>query len=220
MTHELNRAYVIHALQRLKRSNVKMFGSDAHQFLLKPCLSLREISEFESNHEIVLPEDYRKFISGVGNGGAGPAYGFFPLGCMDAAIGEGFRAWRENDGLMGDLSEAFAFNAPWNDLSGMPAWNGGESENESYEKARDEFDRRYWSSTLMNGAIPVCHLGCALRVWLAVSGAEAGNLWYDYRADYRGLLPVALKGGSRATFTSWYSEWLEENLALLGPAKV
>lgn len=215
MTNKLDPVYVIESLHRLKLSNVDVFGSNAHGFLLNARLSLRELSEFESNHQVVLPDGYRTFISKVGNGGAGPAYGFFPLGYMDAAVGEGLQAWYENGDFVGDLSETFQFSEQWNDLAGMPDWNKDQVENKSYETAQEEFDQRYWSSALMNGGIPLCHLGCALRIWLVVSGAEAGNLWYDYRADYRGLLPVTLKNGSRATFASWYSEWLEESLFLL-----
>ncbi|HET9364506.1 MAG TPA: SMI1/KNR4 family protein [Candidatus Angelobacter sp.] len=215
MTNELDCVDVIHALQRLKRSKVKVFGSDAHHFMLNPKLSLQKISEFENLHQAHLPDDYRRFISELGNGGAGPGYGFFTLGYMDAAVGGGLQAWRENDGLVGDLSEPFPFIMPWNDLSGMPQSNRDEAQSEHYEQALEKFDQRYWSSALVNGAIPICHLGCALRIWLVLSGTEAGNLWYDYRADHRGLLPVTLKNSSRATFTSWYYEWLEESLLLL-----
>jgi hypothetical protein len=97
----------------------------------------------------------------------------------------------------------------------MPKWDRDENTHNAYDEAMDKFEKRYWSSSLMNGAIPICHEGCALRIWLVVAGEEAGDLWHDRRADYRGLSPVTLKNGSRATFSSWYSEWLEDCLALL-----
>jgi hypothetical protein len=62
----------------------------------------------------------------------------------------------------------------------------------------------------MNGALPICHMGCALRVWLVVSGDEAGRLWYDHRAEYTGIAPGVMKDGTRATFGAWYMEWLNE----------
>jgi hypothetical protein len=64
----------------------------------------------------------------------------------------------------------------------------------------------------MNGAIPICHEGCALRIWLVVSGSQAGYLWRDSRADYAGLTPLCLRNGTGATFSSWYNEWLEAAL--------
>ena len=66
----------------------------------------------------------------------------------------------------------------------------------------------------MNGAMPICHKGRALRVWLVITGPESGQLWEDGRADYTGLFPLLLKDGSRATFSSWYGEWLVDALQM------
>ena len=47
--------------------------------------------------------------------------------------------------------------------------------------------RRYWVP--VDGAIPVCHEGCAVRDWLVVSGPEAGRVWHDATADMKGWSP-------------------------------
>ena len=94
----------------------------------------------------------------------------------------------------------------------MPDFDQAENEDE-YERVFDAFEARYWSVSLMNGAFPICHIGCALRLWLVVTGKETGNIWFDSRADFKGVSPLLLRSGARATFTSWYSEWLEEELA-------
>jgi hypothetical protein len=62
---------------------------------------------------------------------------------------------------------------------------------------------------VMNGAVPICHEGCALRIWLVVTGKQAGKLWEDRRSEYGGLRPVRLADGSAATFSQWYNEWLD-----------
>jgi hypothetical protein len=74
--------------------------------------------------------------------------------------------------------------------------------------------KKYWDPSRTNGAIPICHQGCALRVWLVITGPESGRLWEDRRADCGGLFPLLLKDGSRATFSSWYAAWLEEALQI------
>jgi hypothetical protein len=84
-----------------------------------------------------------------------------------------------------------------------------------YEKQQEEFDRIYWEASLVNGAIPICHQGCALRIWLVVTGTQAGHLWEDRRSEYGGLRPIRLKDGSPAIFSGWYTEWLR---ACLGAA--
>ena len=68
-------------LHRLRAAdpNFRVFGSKHHCYRLGPTLSDRELSEFESTNRVRLPEDYRRFLAVVGNGGAGPFYGMEPL---------------------------------------------------------------------------------------------------------------------------------------------
>jgi SMI1 / KNR4 family (SUKH-1) len=203
--------YVRNALCRIARARIKVFGAEQHRFTLQPPLPESDAAAFEQRHDIRLPVDYRHFITQIGNGGAGPDYGLFPLGYTDA-IGTQLKPWSEDDGFVGILSQPFPFDKPWNDKSEEPKFALEENE-EEYEKQMDAFEAKYWSSSLMNGAFPICHRGCALRLWLVVTGKESGNVWFDGRADYSGLSPVLLKNGSRAAFSSWYSEWLEDALA-------
>ena len=67
----------------------------------------------------------------------------------------------------------------------------------SFESALAAFEQRYWAP--LDGAIPICTQGCAIRVWLIVSGAEAGNIWQDDRADELGLKPIPSTHGARTT---------------------
>src|SRR5215218_4625213 len=57
----------------------RIFGADYHQYELAPPTSEQQIRLFESTHGIELPEDYRAFLTEIGNGGAGPYYGLLPL---------------------------------------------------------------------------------------------------------------------------------------------
>jgi hypothetical protein len=72
----------------------------------------------------------------------------------------------------------------------------------------------------MNGAIPIAELGCALSEWLVVTGPEAGHVWCDFRADYRGIRPLALGTLERVTFLQWYGHWLDGALASLAAGDV
>ena len=202
------------AITRLHRIQAKTFGSEGHGFQMNPVLPASEATAFERDHKVVLPADYRQFITEVGNGGAGPFYGVFPLGFMDDNFDQ--RPWQENDGLVGTLSKPFPFNEEWNDLSGKPDADLVTQDAEEYDKQIERFCERYWSSELVNGAIPICHEGCALRIWLVVTGEQAGKLWEDGRSDYTGLRPVLLADGSTATFSEWYKEWLDNCFATAG----
>lgn len=76
------------ALRKLHDGDAKVFGVDSHHFLLNPTIEEEEIEAFERRHKILLPTDYRNFLIHIGNGGAGPYYGIFPLGEMDGVDGQ------------------------------------------------------------------------------------------------------------------------------------
>lgn len=71
----------------------------SHRYRLNPPASALEVRAFEATQGIVLPTQYRNFLLHVGNGGAGPAYGVFPLGTCE---GEPF-----DEPMLAALSQEF-----------------------------------------------------------------------------------------------------------------
>jgi hypothetical protein len=208
---EFDPPQVRRVLRRLSISQPNIFGADGHHFKLASPLSESAATAFEHHHNILLPRDYRDFITQISNGGPGPYYGIFPLGQMDDTGGT-LQAWP--DGFVGILAEPFPHRDAWNDLSGMPAGDLLSTDESEYWRRLEVFEKKYWGPSVTNGAIPICHEGCALRIWLVITGEEAGHLWEDRRAESTGLLPVVLKNGSRATFSAWYAEWLADALQM------
>lgn len=156
-----------------------------------------QIAEFERTHGITLPSEYRDFILGRGNGGDS----FFKLGEIDS--GWDFVQWDEAEGVVGDLAKPFPFDEPWNDLTNFIDWDPDASEEKQreYEEKREAFDLIYYRA--LDGALPLAHLGCAIRLWLVVTGPERGYIWYDDRANLEGLRPLA-RNGERVGFLAWY----------------
>jgi len=196
-------------LRRLDRG-LSVFGASSHQHRFARPLDESQVETFEREHGLHLPEDYRLFLTEVGNGGAGPFYGIFALGEMDD--GADTAPW--TDGVLtGDLQEPFPHTSAWN----LPEHRFQPPEvfdsDEAEEAWHEALDADYFDSSLMNGAIPICHHGCALRTWLVVAGPERGYLWFDGRADHRGLSPHEDAAGQRLTFGAWYCGWLSESLA-------
>jgi hypothetical protein len=192
-------------------AKVDVLGASGHRFLLNSPLKDAHVRVFEWHHNVRLPVDYRHFLTAGGNGGAGPYYGVFPLGKMDGLYGS-LKPWSKEDGVVGVPSRPFLLIDEWNDLQEMPSDELRKADEQEYKRRFEQFEKRYFDSSLVDGAIPICHLGSALRIWLIVTGVQAGRLWYDGRAEYSGLKPVRLADGSPATFSSWYSEWLENAL--------
>lgn len=64
---------------RLWEMDLTVFGSMAHQYYLAPPLPVGALERWETEHGLTLPEDYRTYITQVGNGLAGPGYGILPF---------------------------------------------------------------------------------------------------------------------------------------------
>jgi hypothetical protein len=206
--------YVRKSLRRLSAKRPDVFGASAHGFEPQAVLQETHVRNFEREYGICLPAEYRHFITQVGNGGAGPYYGVFPLGEMDG-LEATLQKWHENDGFVGVLSESFRLACNWNDLTGKPEDGLLMTDEGQYWKEFEQFEKNYFSSSIVDGAIPICHEGCALRIWLVVSGPQAGYVWRDSRSEYGGLTPLQTADGAPATFSIWYKEWLENALELL-----
>jgi hypothetical protein len=85
-----------------------------------------------------------------------------------------------------------------------------EEEDRLREAWDEKLEAHYWSPAIMDGSIPICHLGCAQRQWLVINGLCRGQVWCDDRADNGGLYRAMDGRGARHTFESWYLSWLAE----------
>ncbi len=195
---------------RTAKSLPEIFGADVHEFMLNPVVPKSTVANFETKHGIELPDEYRQFITELGNGGAGPYYGVFKFREMDDC--HSFRRWKESDGFVGTLAKPFPHTSAWNDVPPFPE----EQDDESLcDPEMERFYEIYWNTENVNGAIPICHQGCAYRNWLVVTGPEAGHVWEDLRTDQEGLQPTQLKRKRRVNFLEWYDDWLQQAVAQL-----
>ncbi|MEV6399076.1 SMI1/KNR4 family protein [Streptomyces sp. NPDC051907] len=183
---------------------------------LKQPLTHDELAELEAQIGVRLPKEYRDFLVHVGAGGAGPAYGLFPVRRVQGR-------WRwEGDGAdMTDLStlaQPFPEQGPDPEILDALLAERPEEEDfdeiEEFDDAIEAWDER-WDAVMFApertaGAIVICHLGCALREWLVVSGPHRGTVWSDGRADDVDLAPLPDDDGNPMTFARWYTDWLEK----------
>ena len=207
MTFDIRKTLAKLSELRERDRSLEIFGAADHRYVVNEPLEESAVARFERRHGIQLPEDYRRFLLEVGNGGAGPAYGVFKLGEMDD--GWKTRRWKKGDGLIGELSAPFPHVRRWNKLPRMPKVD---EDHPDFETLMEHRDREYMSTENVNGAIPISNLGCGLRHWLVVNGREAGHIWVDERADEAGLFPLSRMTRRRFTFGEWYNKWLGDSL--------
>lgn len=201
-------------LRRLREADreLRVFGASAHHYKLEPPLPEAAVCKWEKDHGVELPADYRAFLLELGNGGAGPFHGLFPLGQWDGS-GSGLEPWEHFAGL---LRSPFPHDAAWN----LPASRLEPPEDFKSDEEEDAWntalDDEYYAPALLAGAFWICHHGCALRTALVVTGPERGNVWFDGRADNSGIAPHVDDRGQHRSFGEWYMNWLECGLREVG----
>lgn len=176
--------------------NRTLFGARSHDYRFAPTIDEATLASFEEKAGVRLPEDYRDFITRIGNGGAGPSYGVM-----------GFRAKDSEDYTAYDrLGTPWAYTEEFNPLEILDGDDDGGDESESGQAA-------YWKAFKSEGALYICHHGCGSRSLLVVSGPCRGEVWADGVAEDAGYAPETSRTGARATFRTWYLEWLEKAIA-------
>lgn len=178
--------------------------SDPAHLVFEAPIQEPDLIVWERAHGIELPVDYRTYLLELGNGGAGPFYGIWPLGLWDGAGARG-----SFDDAISDLSAPFPHREAWN----LPADRLDPPDFEDDDEAdawQEALDADLYEPSLMNGAFWICDQGCALRTILVVSGPERGTVWADLRATGGGIVPHTGSDGHHLTFGDWYLTWLEQ----------
>lgn len=148
---------------------------------LRPVLSEGEVHAFEARHRVVLPADYRAFLTILGNGGAGPPhYGLVPLGVgpSDGPLEER-SFWR----TLPQVRERFPFTRRW-------VWEVGEVSDEGTQE------------DVRCGSLYLGTEGCGMNWHLILAGPERGVPW---QFTGEGITPVT----PRRSFLQWYEDWLD-----------
>jgi hypothetical protein len=239
ITREVDWSDVRPRLAELARRTeaAKIFGAVSHAWASEPPLTAGELAELESQLGAELPAEYRSFLLEVSRGGAGPAYGLFPLRRVDGRWEwQGDGASRADDAA---LTRPFGHIRAFNPLADRPtrpeALQNEDAAWETHDDALHAFnpltDRPTRPEALQNedaawethddalhsqGLLNLCDLGCALYEALVLSGPSRGQMWADDTADGGGFRPLQNPDGSRMTFADWYRQWLNESTAQIG----
>jgi hypothetical protein len=157
----------------------EVFGSENHPYQLNPPLRPEDVDALERRHRFSLPDEYRAFITQIGNGGAGPDYGLFSLA---ASLRESACA----------LNRPFPFSTQA--AQGVIAARRG----------GDRYAGVVPDETT-GGALAICDSGCAIFYYLVLNGEQRGTVWHG-REDW---FPCFSKQGRQWTFLDWYEDWLD-----------
>jgi SMI1 / KNR4 family (SUKH-1) len=176
------------AAMRAADPSLERFGASRHRHRLGRRLGKRSVTSFESAHGVPLPDAYRSFLLEVGNGGAGPNYGLFPLD------GHGMRDLERNERFRpGYLAIGFPHTEVWN----RDYYPRDQDRPSSELLSEDEYFDARWTI----GSLVIAEFGSGAFHRLVVAGPARGQVWLDDRAADGGLTP-------ETDFYTWYNNWL------------
>lgn len=184
-------------LRTAARGKLQPFGVEFHGFRRRRRLTEGQVAAFERRHGVTLPPEYRAFVTGVADGGAGPAYGLYSLA---EAVTKKPRGPVPGDFLRTPFRHRRACN-PEEDPRLAPFWRRVE---EGAIDAEEEHRRCLYQAA---GTLVLCHEGCGILHLLVVTGPARGKMWVDDRYNGLGFFPLGVG------FLDWYERWLDGTLA-------
>ena len=172
-----------------ERKMIDLF-SFLHQTSYEPLdvpLTQEEITLFEERNDIIIPSDYKLFLTTIGNGIK------IDVGKKDARYIYGIKR-PVSKRLNRRLKMAFIFDEPYHERLNTHDFQlpldciDPESEEDgsclrckhlddcfyAYADELDEYDHMIY-----NGAYPICYAGCTYMYFLIVSGAHKGEVWIN-----------------------------------------
>ncbi len=189
--------YIKEKLRFLQDNPNKLNKIIQKEFLLNPTIPESVVIYIERNLRIKFPENYRDFITKIGNGCTGPDYGLLSLE-------ESMIDFKLKTKPAIDLTMPFPCSESWNeDWVFEIDWESGERPDENQLNA-------YMDTDHIHGCLQICHIGHGCTYLLVVNGVEYGNIWIDERADYGGINPLLDSNGLRVSFEDWYTKWLKD----------
>ena len=184
------------------------FGVEKHQFRLRPPMPESQLLAFEREHNVVLPDDYRRFLLLAGDGGAGPFYGIEPLSDWD----RWFEEEAESPGFLASpcpLIDSVAVRQAWKAAQMRDARRAkgvvhvGASPSQAWEALLPS-EWPEWGK----GSINLCDQGCTYSARLIVSGEARGRIVY---LDSQGWYPPYFVRDPN--FIEWYQRRLETSVS-------
>lgn len=198
----MNREDVVKVLEAAAEidKDFRLFGASKHKYRLNAPVSVDFVRAAEEKYAFTLPEDYFRFITEIGDGGAGEDYGLYS-----------FEEFITKDKYPAVEKERQNLKLPFE----IRPMTEEDKENSAlaegyFEKNREKcfFDPRYIDDEndefdgLPTGFLAIMTRGCTYDVGIALNGEHRGKVFdIDYEGDF------VLTANS---FEEFYQSWLDK----------
>jgi hypothetical protein len=179
-----------------KDKTFEIFGSSDHKYkLLKP-ISIQRLEMLEQKYNINLPDEYVAFITFLGDGGAGPFYGLYPIemALKDTELIEDYK-----DDICSDITKPSIFTSK-KELKEYQEMN---------EKIEDYNERYNNGVRALNGTLEINSQGCSFRNNIILNGPNAGKV-FEFCGDM--VEDIFFNYDKFIGFLDWYERWLDNSI--------
>lgn len=179
---------------RLWEYDLTVFGSTGHLYCLNTVVDESILTAWETTHGIAIPQDYRDYLTKIGNGFAGPGYGITP-----------FNLERFEPEWKAPCLHAPEFEDEYNRLANEIAILYEKDEGDNQEEIL--YDALYKRFNY-DGVLKIGTNGCAGINAIALNGSTKG--FYLSLVNELEYYRVGESGTGNKPFAEWFMEWLEE----------
>ena len=163
------------------------FGAYRHKYHLESLISEEEVRLVEERYSFQLPDDYRCFITEVGNGGAGPGYG---LNSFNVNDDEALKWCSKPFILMAD-------HHPDDDIDDLLDKLDAQD-----TKFCDSLMIAFQENIMFPGNLVLAEYGCGETRNLIVNGPCKGEVW-----AFDGTQNCIIR--RKQSFMNWYMSWID-----------
>jgi hypothetical protein len=168
---------------------------------MRPPATQETLDRVESLAGVRLPEDYREFVTTVGDGAPGPYGGITSLAdaLTQIEVSWGPAVLGRDNPLTTDVD--------FGEILGKPAdWDDHEArldDDLEYAAGWEELQAEYIFEPWCQGRLPIADYGCGDWFFLILRGPRRGTVWVDSVVGATGLYCLEVD------FKTWYSRWLD-----------
>ncbi len=175
-------------------------GIRKHRFRLEAPLPESEVASFEERYGVLLPPEYRKFITSVGSSGAGPYYGLLPLAQATDHLD------CDNEAM---CKHKLGAEFPLSDKVYQPDWEIGQDDWLVEVGGVNWKERKYGAEAWdpFQGTMAICDQGCTYYAVLVLNGPQRGAIWnIEQHLSPPRMAPYF-------GFLDYYEDWVDRMLA-------
>lgn len=203
-------------------------GASDHRYRFGPKASEAWVAFAEGRYDIRLPDQFRRFLLEVGNGGCGPWHGLKRFGFLPSAATAPQAVWTGEQGeitiqwgvtrigpveFLPDGSPTDGFETRY--YEAMRNLAGGDTIlSDAFPFSQDVIpDEEMWSALRADhtrwpvpGAWQLAEYGCGIQEVLVLNGPRTGEVWSIDFSNDSGARRVS------GSFAEWYDGWLDHSL--------